>query len=373
GPEKEAPENRDPGIKKKSRIKWILAVLVAALAAAGGARVYHYNLPGERAKRILAQADEQMQALQIEDALALYEEVLALDPENQEAGEGKLTAMKAGADALADAGETSSYVEACKEYREILSLFGGDPLLTDEKNGMEQEIRDKVEALEQKIAASCETVSCVTTPYDRSGKAVRKDGTEIAYTWYYDLVEIDDPLYPYAERINSVLRQDMDDFFAAGGSDPSAAAVRLTSTGSFRHYVGEGGICSRDGILSIRTAEVRQQGQVVSNKYRGRTFRLSDGRELSLQDLAERTDSGLRRLVRRRLWNWLEQQGYRDISKADVEEYVEDTDPDAFRFFVREDGEILLVIDQEVPFFSNAQEILEIPLQLQIAGETGKK
>ena len=66
---------------------------------------------------------------------------------------------------------------------------------------------------------------------------------------------------------------------------------------------------------------------------------------------------------------FLEEEGYRNISKSDVRDYVEGTDPENYKFSVREDGEICLIIDQEISFFSSADEILEIPLEDDAAEE----
>ena len=77
------------------------------------------------------------------------------------------------------------------------------------------------------------------------------------------------------------------------------------------------------------------------------------------------TDIGLRRTVRRRIWSFVEQQGYTDILKADVEDYVEKTDPADFKYCIRDDGTLCLIVDQTAPFFEGRQEILEIPLELE--------
>ena len=104
-------------------------------------------------------------------------------------------------------------------------------------------------------------------------------------------------------------------------------------------------------------------GNTHSNDFRGQTFRLSDAQRLTLLDLTDRTKSSLRRMVRRRIWAFLEEGGYRNISKADVRDYVESTDPEDYKFCIMEDGTICLIIDQEMSFFSAEDEILEIPLE----------
>ena len=47
----------------------------------------------------------------------------------------------------------------------------------------------------------------------------------------------------------------------------------------------------------------------------------------------------------------------------DVEEYVEETDPADFNFYVDGEGKVFLVLDQSCPFFSANSELLEIPLE----------
>ena len=156
----------------------------------------------------------------------------------------------------------------------------------------------------------------------------------------------------------------MDAFFNSESNDPSAALVKAADRqGDWQDYVGAAGIYSDQGLLSIRMAEVRVHGNTQSNYFRGQTFRLSDAQRLTLPDLTDRTESSLRRMVRRRIWAFLEEEGYRNIPKSDVRDYVEGTDPENYKFSVREDGEICLIIDQEISFFSSADEILEIPLE----------
>ena len=111
-------------------------------------------------------------------------------------------------------------------------------------------------------------------------------------------------------------------------------------------------------------AHVRNIGGTQSNDYCGRTFRLSDGGEVSLGDLTGKTDIGLRRFVRRAIWSWLQQEGYTEILKSDVEDYVEDRRADEYKFCIRDDGTLCLVIDQSVPFFADRQQTLEIPLEI---------
>jgi hypothetical protein len=74
-------------------------------------------------------------------------------------------------------------------------------------------------------------------------------------------------------------------------------------------------------------------------------------------------------MVRRRIWAFLEEEGYRNISKSDVRDYVENTAPENYKFCVMEDGKIYLIVDQEMSFFSSADEILEIPLEEEITVE----
>ena len=90
-----------------------------------------------------------------------------------------------------------------------------------------------------------------------------------------------------------------------------------------------------------------------------------NGEKLSLEDIAGVTDIGLRRMVRRRIWSWFEQEGYSDIKKSDIEDYVEEIDPSEFKYSIRDDGTVCLIIDQTAPFFEDRQEILEIPLDTE--------
>ena len=224
--------------------------------------------------------------------------------------------------------------------------------------------RERISALEEEIAASCKSVDCETVREDRSGVVMEPDGTQISYLWYYDQVRVIDEYYPYAEQINSSLSAGMDAFFNTESNDPSAALVKASDRqGEWQDYVGAAGIYSGDGLLSIRMAEVRVHGNTHSNYFRGQTFRLSDAQRLTLLDLTDRTKSSLRRMVRRRIWAFLEEGGYRNISKADVRDYVESTDPEDYKFCIMEDGTICLIIDQEMSFFSAEDEILEIPLE----------
>ncbi|MBQ8985624.1 MAG: hypothetical protein IJ100_00015, partial [Lachnospiraceae bacterium] len=56
-------------------------------------------------------------------------------------------------------------------------------------------------------------------------------------------------------------------------------------------------------------------------------------------------------------------EGYRNIPRSALEDYVQDTPPEEFKFCFRDDGKLCLVIDQTIPFFAAGTEILEIPLE----------
>lgn len=368
---------------KKSK-KWILLLLGAA-AIAAGLYCYYYNLPGQRAERLLAQAEKAMQGLQYEEAYRIYDEILEIVPENESAREGKTAALFGEADTLAVSEQLSDRSRACGIYRNIIQIedqydsekwadiaddTSGSPqesTTEKQKSRKGKEAEEKLSVLEEKIAAVFKTVSFETKKQDRSETVRRLDGTEAACIWYYDLVQVTDEAYPYSERINSVLRQQMDAFFSGSmpGSekDPIASAAGQSGVDDFRDYVGEAGVYSGNGLLSIRMAHVRARGNSLSNYYCGMTFRLSDAEQLMLTDLTGRNGKGLKKLVWRKLWTYLKEQGYRSISKSDVDKYVEDTQPEDFKFCIGDEGELFLVIDQDVPFFVSAQEVLEIPLK----------
>ena len=340
----------------------LAAVLIAACAAGYG---YYYNLPAQRLDRAMQAADTLMEQAQYEQAVEKYTEASGIDPENEEAREGALLALKGQADALAGSREIADRAGACALYREIRDR--GSDIRTEDNaeriDALLEESDEKLENLEQGIAAEYESVETITTTDDRSGKVIRPDGSETPYTWHYDLVQIEDPWYPYADEINAILARERDNFFARSDSTPPQTAAAGTADGEYRDYVGVAGIYSGEGMLSIRMAEVRVQGTSRVNYYRGVTLRLSDAEPVSLADLTGKTESGVRRLVRRSIAGWVEDEGYRDISQSVIEDYAEETDLDAFKYCIREDGKACLLIDQEVPFFRTATEILEIPLE----------
>ena len=347
-------------VKKNHRAGLAAGLILLLLAAAAGGW-YYYNLPAQRLQRALREADGLMEEEHYEEAAAVYAQAGEIVAEDPAARDGYIRARLLSADRLAGSEDISLRGQACALYEEVISLSEG---------AEGSEASRKLTALREKNAASFDAVRCETVREDRSGSVALADGSEVPYTCYYDLVQIKEDYYPYADRINEALTQQMNAFFSEEKNDP-ATLIRdaaggpeaAGAQGDWRDYVGEAGIYSGQGLVSIRMAEVRIHGQARSNYYRGRTFRLSDARELTLADLTGKSGSSLRRLARHRIWAWLEDQGYREISKSDVEDYVEDTDPDAFKFCIREDGTLCLVIDQEVPFFSSEDEILEIPLE----------
>ena len=78
--------------------------------------------------------------------------------------------------------------------------------------------------------------------------------------------------------------------------------------------------------------------------------------------MTDRTDSGLKHLVKKKIREWFENEGYSSVSMSDVEDYIDQTAPEELKFCIREDGIVYLAVDQEMPFFTGAGEILEIPL-----------
>ena len=370
--EKSTGEKNTEGknIEKKKKIFHVLAAVIILAAACAGGMYYHYNLPEQRFNRFMEQADLNMENGEYEAAMAAYESALDIDSADQDARLGRIRALSLKADGLAGASDNPSKTKACEYYGQVISMakeYG----MTD---GEGEEIADaagvKISTLEEEIAGTYTSVDCEIVREDRSGTVMEPDGTQIPYLWYYDQVKVRDDYYPYAEKINSSLSAGMDAFFNAESNDPSEVLFRAADRqGDWQDYVGAAGIYSDGGFLSIRMAEVRVHGNTRSNYFRGQTFRLSDSESMTLPDLTDRTESSLRRMVRRRIWAFLEEEGYRNISKSDVRDYVESTAPEDYKFCIMEDGEICLIVDQEIPFFASADEILEIPLEDDPGGE----
>lgn len=342
-------------------------ILIAVCAVCAAGFLYWWNQPAQRLDRALKKADSLMQEESYEAAAARYTEAAEIDPENIPAQEGILEALTGQADALARETDIPARAQACGLYSQILlqcrSMKDGSYEDTDRLDQVRTQTQEKLDTLRAQIAAEYDQVETVTQTDDRSGKTVLPDGTERPYTWHYDLVQISDEYYPYRDALNETLARERDAFFADTEGTLSGAAAGGPAEGEYRDYVGVSGIYSGQGLLNIRMAEVRILGGTRVNIYRGRTYRLSDASPVTLADLVDRTDSGLRRLVKRRVRDWLSTEGYRDVSRSAIEEYAEETDPGDFKFSLRDDGTICLVIDQEVPFFATGTEILEIPLE----------
>ena len=359
--------------KKGNSIKIVIICLAVILAAAGYGW-YSYNLPAKRLERALQKADALMEEYNYREASSVYEKAQEIDGVSPEALQGHILAESSMADELAaEASDIPSRAQACDSYARIVQLCddamaavqdASDVRFTQPRSDAEKKRTD----LQKEIAADYGKVECTVETEDRSGSVTIPDGSEIPYTQYFDLAKVQDEYYPYSEIINTALKQEMDDYFADPANDISAAvrsAGAAAEDAAYRDYVGVEGFYSGQGLLCVRMAHVQVHGRSQKNDYCGMTFRLSDGAQLSLPEAAEITDIGLRRAVRRRIWSWIEQQGYTDISKADVEDYVEDTDPSDFKFCIRDDGTLCLILDQTVPFFEGRQEIMEIPLELQ--------
>lgn len=422
--EKEMKTGADAGLSKGGGKRLPLAALVLVILCVCG-WYYYRNTPLQRQLRILETADALLEAQEYEEAAEEYTGALEIEapgPEGEAAADrarqGRLQALTLQADSFASQPDLAGRAQACDLYGQVLALC--DEM--EEETDLRGETADKLTRLQEEMASAFDSVACTTARDDRSGTTVLPGGLEVPYVWYYDLVQVTEEYYPYADRINAVLLQDCNAFFA-GGMEPAesirefrdmtplADAVRPVIDGrtsaeaeyaeeepadtdqsageaprgdseegeegsaekgsaeespeEYRNYVGEAGVFSGNGLLSIRLAEVRIQGRTRSVLFRGRTFRLSDGGEVTLGELTQRTDTGLRRLVRRRTVSFLEEQGYRNISRSEIEDYVTNTDPEDYKFCIRDGGEICLVIDQEVPFFRHADQVLEIPLEVE--------
>ena len=399
--------------------KWKAALVLLILILAGCAYGWHYwNLPEQQLKRSLQKAEEFLAQGDYENAAAGFERAMEIDAENTDAVGGWLQARMAIADAAARAGgDIPARTRVCGLYEEIIAFCdektdhagtdreaavpdAGDTseaaaageAATQEAMGsaadenpekteasdsagdgghlaaivepVREEAADRLVRLRREIASDYESVKCESVREDRSGKVVLTDGTEVPYTWYYDLVQIRDENYPLANEINAVLEAQKEAFFSGEQTNPSAGigGVISQAQGDYQDYVGEAGIYSGQGILSIRMAEIRSAGTARAGFFRGKTFRLSDGKELTLADVTDRTDSGLKHLVKKKIREWFENEGYSAVSMSDVEDYIEQTAPEELKFCIHEDGIVYLAVDQEMPFFTGAGEILEIPL-----------
>lgn len=361
------------GGQKSGKLKKYAAIILILILAGAGYAWYSYNLPEKRLARALEEADALLEAKNYEEASAAYEQAEGINGVSPEALEGHILSELYRADGLAaKASDIPSRAQACECYGQVVRLCDEaaaaleDP--SDERFAQPRADADaKRTALQEEIAAAYDKVECYVEKEDRSGSFLIPGGNEAACTQYFDLAVVNDQYYPYADRINESLKQQKDDYFADPENDPSSLLAKagvIDKDAVCRDYVGVEGTYSGQGLLCIRMAHVRNIGGTQSNDYCGRTFRLSDGGEVSLGDLTGKTDIGLRRFVRRAIWSWLQQEGYTEILKSDVEDYVEDLRADEYKFCIRDDGTLCLVIDQSVPFFADRQQTLEIPLEI---------
>lgn len=364
---------KEQRMEKKDRKKYIVIALIVVLAAAAFGW-YSYNLPARRLERALKKADALLEQQSFEEASAAYEQAQNIDGVSPEALEGQILAEMGKADkAAAEAVDIPSRSQACDLYEHVMQLCSDALAAVQNPEDARftqpgSEAETKRDTLQKGIAADYVQAEYTRETVDRSGSVDLPDGTKIPYSQYYDLVQIEDQYYPYAETINAALKQGMDDYFADPENDISAGITgrgAAAKDGTYRDYVGVQGVYADQGLLSIRMAHVRIIGDSQTNDYCGVTFRLSDCAQLSLEDIAGVTDIGLRRMVRRRIWSWFEQEGYSDIKKSDIEDYVEEIDPSEFKYSIRDDGTVCLIIDQTAPFFEDRQEILEIPLDTE--------
>lgn len=424
GPESPVPADSVPAKPSGSGRLFLKVLLAAAVLILAGCAYgwYYWNLPEQQLTRVLKSADELLAAKDYEGASSGFMQAMEIDGNDLRAIEGYLTArMEAAAEAEEKAGrDIPARARVCALLEEIIAFCderaegtddaagtdntaaagssqeaaSAQSTVSTEDTGTATAVRasaedtgtatavrasaedtgtvtairssaaDKLERLRKEIAEDYESVKCRTEKDDRSGHVILTDGTEIPFTWYYDLVQIDDEYYPLADQINASLQSGKEAFFAGGQTDPSAgiSGSGPVEEGEYIDYVGEAGIYSGDGLLSIRMAEIRSSGKARAGFFRGKTFRLSDGKELTLADVTDRTDSGLKHLAKKKIREWFEQEGYTSVPLSEVEDYVDDTDPRNLKFYVAEDGTACLVIDQEAPFFAAAGEILEIPL-----------
>ena len=406
----DSTSDRDASARKtgSSGGKWKIVLVLLAIILAGCAYGWHYwNLPEQQLKRILQESEEFLAEGDYENAASGFTRAMEIDPDNTGAVEGWLKARMAIAEEAAQAGgDIAGRARVCGLFEEIISFCdektdhagseadvsapnaggtseaaasaaGEKPEKTEASDSagdgghlaaivgpVREEAADRLARLRREIAEDYDSVQCETVREDRSGKVVLTDGTEVPYTWYYDLVQIRDDNYPLADEINAVLEAQKDAFFSGEQTNPSTGigGVITRAEGDYQDYVGEAGIYSGKGILSIRMAEIRSAGLARAGFFRGKTFRLSDGKELTLADVTDRTDSGLIHLVKKKIREWFENEGYSSVSMSDVEDYIDQTAPEELKFCIREDGIVYLAVDQEMPFFTGAGEILEIPL-----------
>ena len=399
-----------------SGLKWKIVLVLLALILAGCAYGWHYwNLPEQQLKRILQESEKLLAEGDYENAAAGFSRAMEIDERNTEAVGGWLQARMAIAEEAAEAGGgIPERARVCGLFEEIIAFCdektdypgtgengpaqdagdasengttgsggaqdtaGSGTTQNSEKTEapgdggqlaaivgpVREQAADRLARLRREIAEDYDSVKCETVRDDRSGKVVLTDGTEVPYTWFYDLVQITDEDYPLADEINAVLKAQKEAFFSGEQTNPSEGigGVIPRAEGDYQDYVGEAGIYSGKGILSIRMAEIRSAGSARAGFFRGKTFRLSDGKELTLADVTDRTDSGLKHLVKKKIREWFENEGYSSVSMSDVEDYIEQTAPEELKFCIHEDGVVYLAVDQEMPFFTGAGEILEIPL-----------
>lgn len=374
--EEKKKEEAVSGGQEKGKGNWIKIVIIclAAILAAAGYGWYSYNLPARRLERALQKADALLEEQSYEEASFAYQEAQGINGVSPQALQGQILAELYRTDQMAaEASDIPSRAQVCDRYEEVMQLCDDALAAVEDTSDTtftqpRTEAEEKRTKLQKEIAADYEKVDCVVETEDRSASVRIPDGSDLPYTRYYDLAKVQDEYYPYSEIIDRALKQKMEDYFEDPANDISAAvqsAGGAAKDGVYRDYVGVDGFYSGNGLLCVRMAHVQVTGSTQKNDYCGMTFRLSDGAQLSLSEVAEMTDIGLRRAVRRRIWSWVEQQGYTDILKADVENYVEDTDPADFKYCIRDDGTLCLIIDQTAPFFEGREEILEIPFELQ--------
>ena len=177
-------------------------VIILAAAAIGG---YIYNLPEKRLARTLKKADALMAEKQYEQASAEYEKAEGIDGTSHEAMEGHILAELYRADELAaQAVDIPDRSEVCDCYGKVMELCDAAAAQQPADESFAAHRADaeaKRTQILQSIAADYQEVKYVTQKDDRSVSVSLADGKDSLFTHYYDLVQIEDEYYPYAEKI----------------------------------------------------------------------------------------------------------------------------------------------------------------------------
>ncbi len=208
----------------------------------------------------------------------------------------------------------------------------------------DDQISEEIAVFEDSLAPK--SVSYTTTKDDRSGVLDYGEGyNRVRYDNYYERVVVDSS-YRYADEINAYIKTKSDQFFSEETNNfmeyvEEYATKETSPLGNdveFSNNLTLLGVYNDNGILSIRLCRDWMVGGVGDGSIYSYTFRLKDGKAITLPELLGKSEAETKQMVENAVYAKIDQVP--GAFESDAKSIVSQCSASDYKYFVDEQGDV---------------------------------